>query len=132
MTVAWRRSDAAMVLHWREVGGPRVQQPERRGYGSILLHRLVESAGGTLVIEFAPTGVTAEMSLPFAAKRAERSGPKSVPTKRSEPRREDVFEPPMKSIYSRIVSWDRFSAAWDWRHLSRARGRECDARACHR
>jgi two-component sensor histidine kinase len=111
VTVGWRRSGAAMVVHWREVGGPRVQQPDRRGYGSILLQRLVESAGGELVVEFAPTGVTAEMSLPFAAKRGERSRPKSTLAKRSEPRRKGVFQLPVMAICSRLVCWARDSTA---------------------
>ena len=64
VTVAWRLSDdGRMTANWREAGGPPVQPPKRRGYGSIMLRRLVEARGGALSVEFRPEGVAAEISL---------------------------------------------------------------------
>jgi two-component sensor histidine kinase len=64
VTVAWRTVDDRVVINWREAGGPPVKPPKRRGYGSIMLSRVMESAKGALSIDFQPTGVTAEISLP--------------------------------------------------------------------
>ena len=66
-TVAWGVSGNRMRIRWCEAGGPLVHRPKRRGYGSVLLGRLIEAAGGGVSIEFPPTGVTAEISLPLAA-----------------------------------------------------------------
>ncbi|MGK9051217.1 sensor histidine kinase [Neorhizobium petrolearium] len=52
-------------LEWRETGGPPVEEPTRRGFGSRLLLKLLpHEAGGTSDLRFAPGGVTARMSLP--------------------------------------------------------------------
>ncbi len=67
VTVAWRAGDGRVTIHWQEAGGAPVQQPQKRGYGSIMLRRLVEAAGGKLTIEFEATGVSAEMDLPSGA-----------------------------------------------------------------
>ncbi len=72
MTVAWRTGDGRVMLSWRETGGPPVEPPKKRGYGSIMLSRLVEAAGGAITVEFPPTGATAEISLALEPPR--RSG----------------------------------------------------------
>jgi two-component sensor histidine kinase len=66
-TVAWRISENGLRIRWSEAAGPLVHPPLRRGYGSVLLVRLIEAAGGTVSIQFPPTGLTAEISLPTAA-----------------------------------------------------------------
>jgi two-component sensor histidine kinase len=63
VSVAWERADGRANIVWRETGGPRVEPPQRRGYGSIMLRRLIEAAAGTLTVEFRPSGVTAQISL---------------------------------------------------------------------
>jgi two-component sensor histidine kinase len=73
--VAWRGLNGRIVIRWRESGGPAVRPPQKRGYGSIMLRRLVEAAHGTMTMEFPPTGVTAEISLsiePSGGVRARR------------------------------------------------------------
>jgi two-component sensor histidine kinase len=64
VTVAWRTHAGGATISWREAGGPPVQPPKKRGYGSVLLRRLVEGAGGAIAIDFRPTGLAAEISLP--------------------------------------------------------------------
>lgn len=64
VTVAWRTLDGRVVITWREAGGPPVTPPQRRGYGFIMLRRMMESANGAANIDFQPTGVTAEISFP--------------------------------------------------------------------
>jgi two-component sensor histidine kinase len=63
VSVASRSVDGRLRLTWREAGGPLVEPPTRRGFGTTLLRRLVEGAGGTLAIDYPPDGVTAEIFL---------------------------------------------------------------------
>ncbi len=46
--VEWTLSDGEVLLEWRETGGPPVREPERRGFGSRLIHQLGQQAGATL------------------------------------------------------------------------------------
>jgi len=62
--VGWSVCDGQATLSWRERGGPAVREPRRRGYGSVLLRRLVEATGGTMTLEFRPEGVAADIVLP--------------------------------------------------------------------
>ena len=64
VTVRWRMDQGAIKLSWRETGGPPVKAPTRRGYGSVMLRRLVDGAGGAIDTKFATTGLVAEISLP--------------------------------------------------------------------
>lgn len=56
------------VLHltWTEVGGPPVSEPERRGFGSILIERSLDKVlGSSVKVEYLPAGVTALIRLPL-------------------------------------------------------------------
>jgi two-component sensor histidine kinase len=54
------------VLTWRESGGPKVDQPERQGFGSILIRRsLAKVLSSEVVHEFRSEGVFAEISMPL-------------------------------------------------------------------
>ena len=47
-----------VILLWREVGGPRVEPPKRRGFGTILIEDLLASdLGAETAINYAPEGV---------------------------------------------------------------------------
>ena len=51
-------------LVWRESGGPPVQTPQRRGFGSLLLNRLLASQlGGEVAIDYRPDGVVARIDV---------------------------------------------------------------------
>lgn len=63
VTVAWACRDGQAKIVWSEAGGPAVQPPKRRGYGSVLSQRLMQAVGGAFKIEFRPAGVTADISL---------------------------------------------------------------------
>jgi two-component sensor histidine kinase len=53
-------------LTWRESGGPPVQKPKRRGFGTRLIERsLAEDLDGTVRIEFAPTGIVCSVDAPL-------------------------------------------------------------------
>ena len=54
-------------LRWAESGGPPVQAPTRRGFGSRLIERsLAQDLGGHVHIDFAPTGVVCTVNAPLA------------------------------------------------------------------
>ncbi|WP_052955085.1 sensor histidine kinase [Microvirga vignae] len=52
-------------LRWTEKGGPPVEPPRRRGFGTRLIERsLAQDLGGEARIEFAPAGVTCTIDTP--------------------------------------------------------------------
>ena len=52
-------------LHWRESGGPAVQAPSRRGFGSTIIERSIPyELGGRADIRFEVTGLVAEYFVP--------------------------------------------------------------------
>ncbi|RDI58915.1 sensor histidine kinase [Microvirga subterranea] len=58
-------------LHWRESGGPPVEKPKRQGFGSRLIRRSIEGElAGYIVISFAPTGVSYDLSVPLPVERS--------------------------------------------------------------
>jgi two-component system CheB/CheR fusion protein len=62
IAVSWRRKDDAsgrqLVLVWQERGGPEVEPPARRSFGTELIENGVAyELGGTAVLEFARAGV---------------------------------------------------------------------------
>lgn len=70
--VRWRIDERArpprLALDWRESGGPPVQPPSSRGFGTRLLERgLAHELGGEVSIRFAPAGVTCRVRAPFEA-----------------------------------------------------------------
>ena len=53
-----------MTLVWRESGGPPVAPPQRKGFGTLLLDRLLASQlGGKVAIDYRPEGVVARMDV---------------------------------------------------------------------
>jgi two-component sensor histidine kinase len=65
--VAWRADPGRLRVSWRETGGPAVTPPQKRGYGSIMLRRMIEAAKGSLALDFQPAGLRAEVALPLAS-----------------------------------------------------------------
>jgi PAS domain S-box-containing protein len=62
-----RNDPARLHLRWEESGGPRVQTPTRRGFGSRLIERsLAHDLGGTAQIEFRSGGVVCTVDAPLA------------------------------------------------------------------
>ncbi|HEX8660746.1 MAG TPA: sensor histidine kinase, partial [Brevundimonas sp.] len=56
------------VLHltWRELGGPPVAAPERRGFGSRLIERNVRhDLAGEIKLDYASNGFSADFSIPL-------------------------------------------------------------------
>ncbi|MEZ5786047.1 MAG: HWE histidine kinase domain-containing protein [Xanthobacteraceae bacterium] len=70
LKVAWSLEPAAgelpcVRLEWCETGGPAVRVPERKGFGSLVIERMVASAiSGKVRLEFAPAGVYWRLAFP--------------------------------------------------------------------
>nr|WP_307354285.1 HWE histidine kinase domain-containing protein [Azospirillum picis] len=59
----------ALVLHWRESGGPPVVPPTRRGFGSRLIERgLSHELEGEVSLAFDATGVQCRLVIPLSAR----------------------------------------------------------------
>jgi len=66
---------ARLRVHWKERGGPRVEEPSRKGFGSVLIERAIASELGASHWEFAPEGVSWSVEMPLvAAARGTREG----------------------------------------------------------
>jgi two-component sensor histidine kinase len=52
------------AFRWREVGGPKVATPGRRGFGSRLLEQVLRPQGGEVKYDFQPHGFNANVEFP--------------------------------------------------------------------
>lgn len=73
LEVLWRVDAAAsppcVDILWREVGGPPVTPPGRRGFGSRLIEQgLARELGGDVKLLFLPEGVQCQINLPLSRK----------------------------------------------------------------
>jgi PAS domain S-box-containing protein len=50
-------------LTWRELGGPPVVPPERKGFGSFLIERALQGGGGNARLDFDPNGLICSLEL---------------------------------------------------------------------
>jgi PAS domain S-box-containing protein len=68
--VAWaaHADGDAVVIDWRETGGPAVDAPRRRGFGSRLIELgLTREMGGEARLDFLPQGLWCHICLPLSA-----------------------------------------------------------------
>lgn len=61
------------TLTWTETGGPTVQEPTRRSFGSRLLGGLAIQLHGDVRVRYQPTGVVYELAIPLALLRTLRA-----------------------------------------------------------
>ena len=58
--------DPALVVHWRETGGPVITPPAPRGFGLALIENsLAYELGGTVQVDFPPEGLSCTMVVPW-------------------------------------------------------------------
>jgi two-component sensor histidine kinase len=62
--IAWSLDTGFAQLEWREVGGPPVQAPNKRGFGSRLLDAAMTAQGGKAERRFELDGVTCLLRIP--------------------------------------------------------------------
>jgi PAS domain S-box-containing protein len=76
LELSWTIADSPgrppqLRLHWSESGGPPVEKPKRQGFGSRLIRRSIEGElAGYIVINFAPTGVSYDLSVPLPERQS--------------------------------------------------------------
>ena len=68
--ISWREEAEHIVLEWRESGGPPVQPPQKRSFGTSLIERSLDPFKGAAHLDFAPEGVICRMRLPRARSAA--------------------------------------------------------------
>jgi PAS domain S-box-containing protein len=65
--IRWGIDDDTFSISWTEREGPPVSAPTRRGFGSIVMGVMAErSVGGTVDVDYPPTGVTWRLTCPAA------------------------------------------------------------------
>jgi PAS domain S-box-containing protein len=65
--ISWGTDGETFAMNWTERGGPPVSPPQRRGFGTIVMREMAErSAGGRVELDYAPAGVTWNLTCPAA------------------------------------------------------------------
>jgi light-regulated signal transduction histidine kinase (bacteriophytochrome) len=66
VNISWRRgNNGDLHIDWRESGGPLVEPPTRKGFGSTIIDRSIPyDLGGKAEIEYKPEGVEASFCIP--------------------------------------------------------------------
>jgi two-component sensor histidine kinase/PAS domain-containing protein len=65
VSVTWNISGEELLLKWREAGGPAVQLPTGKGFGSRLISMGLIGTGG-VDLRYSPTGFEADFAAPLA------------------------------------------------------------------
>jgi two-component sensor histidine kinase len=60
------KDDGASPLMWRERGGPMVEPPKHKGFGSTLIGRAVQAGLGPTRLEFDPRGLAFSVAVPLS------------------------------------------------------------------
>ena len=64
-TIEPRDDEDVLVFHWRERGGPPVEEPGRMGLGGSIVVSLLQSADGDISYDWDEAGITATIRLPL-------------------------------------------------------------------
>jgi PAS domain S-box-containing protein len=86
VTLAWRKENGEFSMHWEEVGGPTVQAPRTKGFGTrVILASVMQQLGGTARFEWLPTGLRFAMTAVITDETAQKAfkKPKRTATSRS-------------------------------------------------
>ena len=74
LDVTWARIDDSVRLTWQENGATIEEQPERRGFGSLLLDSAARQLCGSVERDFTPTGLRVVIDFPYAAPATNLAG----------------------------------------------------------
>ena len=77
VVLEWSVEGEQLQLRWQESGGPPVQAPAKRGFGSTLIDSSMKSDGGTAAVSFRSDGVVWDLAMKLdgpPASGAERAG----------------------------------------------------------
>ena len=62
--LTWSRSeDGQLALRWIELGGPAVNAPERKGFGSRLIEGTISQLGGKVRFDWRPEGLVCDIAV---------------------------------------------------------------------
>jgi len=64
LLIRWSNSAGQLQVQWQEEGGPTIEAPQRRGFGTRLIKTLIVGMGGTISANFDPSGLTVTFSVP--------------------------------------------------------------------
>ncbi len=62
-SVAGEEDAQSVRLTWRELGGPLVVPPERKGFGSFLIERALQGGGGNAKLDYNPNGLICSLDV---------------------------------------------------------------------
>jgi PAS domain S-box-containing protein len=65
--IRWGTEGETFTMSWTERGGPPVSPPRRRGFGAVVMKEMAErNAGGSVELDYAPSGATWSITCPAA------------------------------------------------------------------
>jgi two-component sensor histidine kinase len=65
--VDWLEDDEAIILNWKENGGPRIDLPKREGFGSQLAAACIKALSGNMQQHFEPDGFACSIKFKTSA-----------------------------------------------------------------
>lgn len=65
ISLTWQRTGDRLVIRWIEKGGPAVQKPGRKGFGSRVITQMIGQVGGEVRFDWRPEGLACEIVLPM-------------------------------------------------------------------
>lgn len=79
LAIEWEVDDGVLILTWIENGGPLVQAPTSRGFGTRSLMTSVESQlGGKALFDWRAEGLICKLVIPLAGKNAGTKAPRET------------------------------------------------------
>ena len=65
LRVEWSRGDGHLVIRWSEADGPPVKPPQRQGFGTRVVNRVIQDLKGKLLFDWNPEGIACEIVVPI-------------------------------------------------------------------
>ena len=64
LRVEWSRGEEHLVIRWAEADGPPVKPPQRQGFGTRVVNRVIQDLKGKLRFDWNPEGIACEIVVP--------------------------------------------------------------------
>jgi two-component sensor histidine kinase len=64
VSLEWDIPDGHLRCTWREMGGPAVDRPTRKGFGSVLIERALANEQGEARVDYNPEGLVCRLNIP--------------------------------------------------------------------